>query len=62
MDVLTAKAHTIWDAMDENERAMVKIGMFPIEHMTEAENEGYNTKGLSVALMNIAENKGGMIV
>jgi hypothetical protein len=55
------KASKIWDVMEENERTMIRIGMFPFNFMTEAEKEGYNGRDLSVALMEIAEAKGGMI-
>jgi hypothetical protein len=55
------KAKQIWDGMDENERTAVRIGMFPAGKMQAAEAEGYNGKDLSVALMEVAKNNGGMI-
>ena len=62
MDTVTkAKAEVIWDVMNDSERAGVRIGMFPLHLMTEAEDEGYDSKELCVAIMNVAEAKGGMM-
>lgn len=55
------KAQEIWDSMDDNERTGVRVGLFPYGKMMEAEAEGYTGRDLSVALMKIAEKKGGMI-
>lgn len=47
-----AKAVEMLAAMDENERAAVRFGMFPAEKMRAAEAEGYtDSHRLSVALM-----------
>ena len=54
------KAQEIWDAMDKNERAGVRFGMFPAEVMRDAEAEGYQGKELCVALMDCASKNGGM--
>ena len=58
---VTNKARVIWEAMDDNERTGVRIGMFPYGKMMDAEKEGYNGKDLAVALMDCAKNDGGMI-
>jgi len=46
-----AKAVEMWESFDENERDLVRIGVFPNRHMTEAEQAGYETHPLVVALM-----------
>lgn len=53
-----AKAQEIWAGMDDNQRHGVRFGLFPAEVMREAEAQGY--KGLSIELMDIAKNNGGM--
>lgn len=58
--VADAKAREIWDSMDDNEKTGVRFGMFPAGRMQDAESDGYNGKDLAVALMNIAEEEGGM--
>ena len=46
-----AKAIEMWESFDENERALVRIGVFPNRQMTLAEEAGYETHPLVVALM-----------
>jgi hypothetical protein len=66
--MIDQKAQAVWDAMDKNERAGVRFGMFPAGPMRKAEAElkaaGCETRDagrlLSVALMNIASANGGM--
>lgn len=47
------KATEMWAAFTDNERAMVRIGMFPCIKMTAAERLGYQAQPLAVALMRI---------
>ena len=54
------KAAEIWQAMEDHEKATVRIGMFPLEIMRDAEAEGYNGRALAVSLMNCANADGGM--
>ncbi len=56
-----AKAASIWLAMDKNEKAGVRFGMFPHSKMKEAETEGYDGRLLAVALMDQAKANGGMV-
>lgn len=53
-----AKAQQIWDEMDDNERHGVRFGLFPADKMLAAEAEGFS--GLSIELMEIAKQNGGM--
>jgi hypothetical protein len=52
------KAKAIWGAMNPNEKAGVKAGMFPQAVMKAAEGEGYNSTQLAVALMNVSKEQG----
>jgi hypothetical protein len=45
------KADEMWQTFDENERALVAIGVFPNRQMADAEKAGYETHPLVVALM-----------
>ncbi len=58
---IQAKAQQIWERMDETQRTSFRKGLFPAEVMQEAEAEGYNSKVLCVALVQIAIKEGGMI-
>ncbi len=58
---IQAKARQIWERMDETQRTSFRLGRFPAEVMQEAEAEGYNSKEMCVALVQIAIKKGGMI-
>lgn len=55
-----SKAKDIWLAMDKNQRAGVRFGMFPAQVMQAAIAEGHDSRLLSVALMDCAERDGGM--
>jgi len=57
-----SKAQTLWAEMDQNEKAVVRFGMFPHDKMLEAEKDGFNGQQLAVALMNCAKADGGMRV
>lgn len=56
-----AKAAQLWLSFDQNQRAGVRIGMFPAGPMLAADREGYDGRLLAVALMEQAEKDGGMI-
>lgn len=57
-----AKAAIMWHQdFTDNERAAVRIGMFPYHAMMQAEKEGHDGRELSVALMDEAKKHGGMI-
>lgn len=47
------KANQMWAAFNDNDRALVAIGMFPYAKMTAAERAGYEAQPLAVALMRI---------
>lgn len=47
------KAIEMWELFDENERSLVAFAIFPHRQMTEAEEAGYKTHPLVVALMRI---------
>lgn len=49
------KAAEMWSSFDENEKAGVRFGMFPFEKMQAAEQQGYDSTDLAVALMECAE-------
>lgn len=49
------KATEMWATFNDNERAMVRIGMFPNLKMVAAERAGYETHPLVVALMRIEQ-------
>jgi len=56
----TLKAASMWDEFDDNEKTGVRFGMFPAPKMAAAEALGYDTRRLALALMALAERKGGM--
>lgn len=55
-----AKAQSLWDGMDDNEKTVVRFSMFPHEKMMASEQEDYNGQQLAVALMACAKSDGGM--
>lgn len=55
-----AKATEIWAAMDDNEKAGVRFGLFPFGRMMEAEKAGFTGRLLCIALMDKAKADGGM--
>jgi len=57
---VTAKALELWQAFSENERFGVRFGMFPAEPMRQAEAEGFTSRDLTLALMDVAARNGGM--
>lgn len=67
--MVNAKAAELWGAFDDNEKTLVRFGMFPAAKMEKAEAElvaaeidcRESGRLLSVALMEIAEANGGMI-
>lgn len=54
------KASELWTALDANEKAGIRFGLFPFVKMQAAEKEGFNGKDLCVALMDCAQRDGGM--
>jgi len=62
MTAIQEKAAQMWQAMDQNEKAGVRFGLFPFKRMFEAEKEGFDCRDLSIALMKQAQNDGGMRV
>jgi hypothetical protein len=53
------KARSIWSNMDDNERGLVKAGLFPHDKMVAAQAEGFNGRELAVALMQFANGEVG---
>lgn len=45
------KAAALWQRFTPNEQSLVAIGVFPANAMNVAEDEGYETHSLAVALM-----------
>lgn len=62
--LITAAALKLWQTFDRSERTGVRFGMFPAQHMRQAEAElrGIRdvTRRLSVAVMDCASRDGGM--
>ena len=56
-----AMAKAMWDKMDENEKTGVRIGLFPAGKMAKAVAAGFSIHEISVALMDVAAQNGGMI-
>ncbi len=58
------KARQMWGGFTENEKTLVRFGMFPADKMAEAEAAGFGGKEgvrlLAVALMDCAKVDGGM--
>ena len=54
------KARSIWSNMDDNERGLVKAGLFPHDKMVAAQAEGFNGRALAVALMQYANGAGAL--
>ncbi len=54
-------ATELWDGFDENERAGVKLGMFPAKKMLDPAYRHVEGRLLAVALMDCAKADGGMI-
>jgi hypothetical protein len=54
-------ARKLWDSFNESEKFGVRFGMFPGPKMTAAETElGGHDHRLTIALMNLASQNGGM--
>ncbi len=56
----TIKAAEIWAAMDKNEKAGVRFGLFPTVRMRAAETEGFKGHDICCTLMDCAKKDGGM--
>lgn len=61
--IAQAAARIAWAEMTENDRAIVRFGMIPIEAVRKHEPKGIHDSArlFSVALMGCAEADGGMI-
>lgn len=65
-ELFAGKAALLWASFDDNEKAMVRFGMFPAGKMAAAELELVDIGGrdtsrlLAVALMDCATKDGGM--
>lgn len=61
---IAASAAVLWASFTDNERGMIRFGMFPAGKMQAAERElshiRDHTRLLAVALMNEAKRDGGM--
>lgn len=55
------KAQTLWASFTEQEKRAVRFGMFPASRMDAAKEEGLDGRLLAVALMECAQQDGGMI-
>jgi hypothetical protein len=55
------KAEQMWATFNDQERSLVRFGMFPAAKMREATDEGHDSRLLAVALMDQAKKNGGMI-
>lgn len=55
-----AKATELWQTFTKNEKNLVRFGMFPAEHMRQAEAAGINGHALACSLMDCAKADGGM--
>lgn len=62
------RAKRTWERMDQNERTILRIGMAPLwviqagaTNEADEELDGDEQRELSVALMTIAEQNGGML-
>lgn len=60
MEQVEAKAAELWAGFTENEQAGVRFGLFPAHAMKRAEQEGYDGRLLSLAMMDVASKNGGM--
>ena len=49
------RAYAIWQEMGEDERNSVRFGIYPSDRMVRSEAQGFDRRGLCVALMNIAK-------
>lgn len=61
LGILRVKAQEVWDAMDKNDRGIIRIGMIPIDAVRRLEAYG-DSRELMLALVDCAKNDGGMRV
>jgi hypothetical protein len=57
-EAIRVKAESLWDAMDNKERAGIKYGMFPTNKMVLVEEQGFDCYSVYLALMDCAEKDG----
>lgn len=55
-----AKAAELWSSFDDNQKTLVRFGMFPADEMQAATAAGFDGRDLAVALMDCASQNGGM--
>lgn len=58
--IALALAIVMWQGFSDNERAMVRFGIFPAAKMEAGEAAGVDGRTLAVALMDCAKADGGM--
>ena len=54
------RARALWHSMDGNEQHGIRFGLFPATKMREAEKEGFTVREITLALMEVAGENGGM--
>ena len=59
---LDSQAQAAWEAMDEDERMIVRVGMTPLHIVERFDGGEFQSPDFAVALMGIAEENGGMVV
>jgi hypothetical protein len=55
------KARQMWQAFTDDEKMLVRFGMFPAVRMAEAQAEGFDDRELVLGLMAAASADGGMV-
>jgi len=58
-EAIRAKATSLWDLMDNTERARIGYGMFPTNKMLLVEEQGFDCYLVYLALMDCASKDGG---
>jgi len=59
-EAIRVKADSLWDAMDNAERAGIMFGMFPTNKMRLVEEQGFDCYSVYLALMDCAAKDGGV--
>jgi len=57
-EAIREKAESLWDAMDNTERAGITYGMFPTNKMLLVEEQGFDCYSVYLALMDCAARDG----
>jgi len=53
-------AQAAWDVMDDNAKHGIRFGLFPAELMCHLEAQGFDSRFISLALMDCAKRDGGL--